>query len=210
MVLAIDIDGVLADFNRSYGRTFIKISGEDKFPAGWEDQLADNEFPPVWSWEGFYGYSPEVEKKVWTEAIFESKDFWRNLDPLPHTRWTLAVLNARAKAGDDVYFLTNRAGQRAKTQTEMWLYEHGMNFPTVILSGDKTPLLRALKVNFFVDDKPETIVDAAAVAASEGWKDFQLFIRDAPYNRQTTVPNCQRVGSVKEALITAGLWEPPC
>src|SRR5258706_7339654 len=97
-----------------------------------------------------------------------------------------------ANLGHEVYFITNRMGIRAKHQTEIWLYSLGMNYPTVIVTGDKLPILRSLGVNFFVDDRYETIMEVA-----EAKLPLKLYLRQAPYNYPRAYPdNVRQVLSV--------------
>lgn len=196
--LAIDLDGCLADFNLDYGRLFIELTGENHFPDDWEEQLAANTFPPVWNWETNAGYTQAQFKKVWSE-ITHNDGFWSGLGELPGARDVVRSLNKMANLGHDIYFITNRMGIRAKHQTEIWLYGLGMNYPTVIVAADKLPILRSLGVGFFVDDKPETVLEVA-----EANLDMKLYLRQAPYNYPRAYPNnVRQVLTVAEALKDA-------
>jgi len=196
--LGIDIDGCLANFNLDYGRLFIELAGVNKFDEDWEGQLEANTFPPVWNWETQAGYTPVQIKKVWSE-ITHNDGFWSGLGELPGAREAVKKLNKMANMGHEVYFITNRTGIRAKHQTEIWLYGLGMNYPTVLVAGDKLPLLKALGIGVFIDDKPETVQEVAQAALN-----IKLFLRDAPYNRDQTYPdNVNRVPGILEALKVA-------
>jgi hypothetical protein len=200
--VCLDIDGVLMNFTASYAAALAKVHGSDLLPNGWQ---VDPEFPPKWSWESHYGYTPAEEREVWQEHILKSNNFWLKLKPLPHARETLSVLNGLSKAGEiDLFFISHRMGLKAKYQTTMSLYENGIDFPCILFAEDKVPLLRALKANFFIDDKPETLMNVEAASHNEKWPDFNLYIQDAGYNRSVKVG--QRVANVKEALIAAGVW----
>lgn len=202
MVIVLDIDGVLANFTKAYGELLTKVGG-DKLPAGWQD---DPDFPAVWYWERAAGYSKEVEERVWSKYITQKgSHFWKNLEPLPTARESLMHLNSLIKQGHtECYFLTHRMGHGAKLQTEEWLYANGIDYPTVLMTGEKVPWLRLLKANFFIDDRPETIQDVARVAVEEKWPDFKLYLKQAPYNTALW----GKVGSaavVKDALVAAGV-----
>ena len=203
-ILAFDIDGVLANFTKAYGELLTKVGGE-KLPKGWQD---DPNFPPTWGWERPAGFSEEVENKVWTKYILqEGSLFWKNLEPLPTARETLMYLNGLVKKGAaECYFLTHRMGHNAKLQTEEFLFANGLDYPTVILAADKMPWLRLLKASFFIDDKMETVQDLSRVASEEKWPDFQLYLKQAPYNRALWGRGKEAM-TVKEALLTAGVWE---
>lgn len=194
-------DGVLADFNLAYGRLFIKTTGRNLFPADWEIQLKAEQFPTTWNWEKDWGYTAEESSKVW-RIITKDDQFWGSLDALPMAKDAIYKLNHMAKAGDDIYFLTNRMGYKAKIQTEAWLYGLGMDYPAVLLCADKFPVLKALNINFFIDDKTDTLLDVAEKLPQidQTQAPFYLFCRDAAYNRVPYPEAVKTVKTVMEAL----------
>lgn len=194
MRLALDIDGVLARFTDSYAHFLTRETGI-AFPRASED------FPQEWFWERAMGVTPEQEAKVWTERILQpGSKFWYKLHPMDGAGGIIRRLNDLTRVGHEVFFLTHRMGDKAKLQTERWLYSYGMNFPTVLLSGEKVPLIQALGVTFFIDDKPSTVVEAAEVME-------KVYLMNAPYNvREEMPPNVVRVRSAEEALMKEGLW----
>ena len=200
-IVTLDIDGCLADFTSAYAAALIAEDG-DRLPEGWQDSP---DWPGVWYWEREAGYGKDVEKRVWDEYILkEDSAFWENLEPMHGAREVLMELNGLVKAGKaETYFVTHRMGDRAKLQTEKWLYNHGCDYPTVFMAGDKIPVLRFLKPDFFIDDKPETV---SAVADSDSVMRDGLFLKMAPYNKDLwSDPRFQKAASVKDALITAGV-----
>ena len=199
--LALDLDGCFFDFSSSYADLLIEVSGQDLLPEGWR---TDPEFPKTWFWERAAGYSPEVEKEVWENHILTNNKFWRELDLLPYAKETLTYLNGLWRKGSEIYFISHRMGEKAKKQTEEALYDHGMDYPCVVFAADKVPYWRLIGTNFFIDDKPLTVIEVARVAKEEKWKNFRLFLQDAPYNRE--VSGVERAKTVKEALEKAGLW----
>lgn len=206
MKLAIDIDGCLADFSSAYGDLLIKVSGRDLLPV---DRKTNPDWPTTWYWERAAGYTKEIESEVWNNHILKTGTFWEDLEPMEHASGTVRRLNALSKH-HDIYFITQRMGVRAKLQTEKWLYELGMDYPTVCLvtKGDeKVAIMQALGISFFVDDKAETVVDASRLVDPAEPSKFQLYVKDAPYNRvQYPAGKVTVVGSVKESLEKAGLW----
>jgi len=205
MRLSIDLDGVCAQFNEAYAKILIKESGRDLFPPGltWEERP---ETFVCWDWDTFYGYTPQEIDKAWRHGIKNSTTFWEKLQPLEGATDAIKQLNRMAKSGDDVYFLTNRIGYRAKYQTEKWLYAQGCDYPTVFLVADKVPVIRALGIHFVIDDKLETINDLARVVEEEGWTGMKIYLKDAPYNREGRRQDIIVVGSINEALKAEGLW----
>lgn len=197
MKLAIDVDGVLAVFNNDYAKLIKKYGGPD-FPKNGPD------WPPCWNWEA--DVDAGIKKQCWDEITAEGSSFWHDLSPNPTTPHELTLLNNLAKEGHEVFFLTNRMGHNAKLQTEKWLYEYGIDYPTVILVGDKLPLIKLMKIEFFVDDRPETIWEVAA-AAKEHRLPVQgrVFLKEMPYNREHRHKESTAVSGIEEALQLAGL-----
>ncbi len=195
MVLVFDIDGCLANFTLAYGNLLISETGRDILPEGWRDQLeAGGDFPTVWDWEAAAGYTPEEATKVW-KKISSSKTFWKGLAPYAETRMTLKRIDALSK-DNEVIFLTHRSGNQVKRQTEMWLYDQGIKYPTVILSGDKAPMLNELKADFFIDDKLDTMNQVyMSFIETSGF-----YLLDRPYNQDGRVEGMRVATSVNEAL----------
>lgn len=206
IAIGVDIDGVLANFSLAYGELLIEVSGKDLLPQGWR---TNPEWPTTWYWEREAGYSKEVEKDVWENHILKNRSFWQDLEPLEWAPETVRQLNRLSVKGHNVYYITQRIGDGAKLQTERWLYELGSCYPTVCLVSnhlEKSPIIRALGLNFYIDDKAETVVDVSQLVVP-GENTFHLFVKDAPYNRvQYPAGKVKVVGSVKEALETVGLW----
>lgn len=202
--LGIDIDGCLANFNLAYGKRLAEANGNDLLPEGWKDKP---EVFVCWNWDSHYGYTPEIQNLVWRRDIINNPTFWGTLRGYPLTVETVKKLNFMAKAGMEVSFLTNRMGLMVKQQTEKWLYDIGIDYPTVIIASDKIPIIRAMGLNFYVDDKLETCNDLARVAEGEDLPvKGRVYMVDAPYNREGRHDGVRVVGSVKEALQEAGLW----
>jgi uncharacterized HAD superfamily protein len=197
--LGIDLDGCLCNFNDSYAKVLTEHTGI-VFPKN------SNTWPTEWYWERAAGVTKEQESWVWKNRILQKgSKFWQHLTPLEGAMETLKQLNKLSNNGHDIYFITNRPGDTAKRQTEEWLYEQGMDYPTVIISSDKLPVIHGLDLTFFVDDKIETIDEIA----NDIWhlKGGHLYLKIAPYNR--TNPNrgkYKEASSVAEALQQEGLW----
>lgn len=205
MTLGLDIDGVFAEFCSRYAKFLAEENGKDLMPVGWQDNVEIAY--PVWNWDSHHGYSNAIQSNVWRNKILSSPTFWATLSPMPTARESIRFLNTLSKNDHKIYFLTHRMGHRAKQQTEEWLYGIGMHYPTVLLSEDKVALVRALKIDTFVDDKLETCNDMARVAEGEGLavKD-RVFMVSAPYNQEGRHDGVRVVDSVKHALQEAGLW----
>lgn len=194
MRLAFDLDGCFVEFNAAYADLLIKTTGKDLFPKGWRDD--HDLLCPVWEYASHFGYTQEQEDKAW-ELINRDPEFWKNLRPMFGARAALRHINQLAKRGHDIYFITSRPGVMVKRQTEQWLYDMGIDFPTVIISFDKVPVLKGLKADMFLDDKLPTILAAAGV----GTPVDSTFLFSRPYNRADRPENAEYVvTSVAEAL----------
>lgn len=163
--LGFDIDGVLAEFTPAYQRLFIETTGRDDFHPG------DGVNPPDWNWPELRGYTREEVDTVWA-TIRRDPTFWLNLQPTKHTS-TLRALIEHLERTHEVYFITSRMGDRVKRQTELWLYEHLgylMNcrgvWPTVLIvgTGEKGAVCKALKLDAYIDDNWDNVVDCATTA----------------------------------------------
>jgi uncharacterized HAD superfamily protein len=207
MIIAVDIDGCLSNFTDSYTRLIHEETGI-QLPK------ASDEWPTTWYFdrEAFEkaGYDKikarMIEGHIW-DRIKKNETFWVKLQPLPLAQVTVTRLNDLAREGHDIYYLTHRMGIKAKLQTERWLYNLGMNFPAVIMSGNKVPILKSIGAEIFIDDKPDTIIEVAKSIRDEKLP-IRLYRKNAPYNQHPSWGDEVRsVGSVKEMLEKEGLWQ---
>ena len=181
MRIGFDVDGILANFIAHYQMLTVKMAGFDLFQPG------DIENPPTWDWPEMRGYDPVFMKRVWA-AIIESPNFWRNLPPLEDAR-TLALVAPDLQTRHDLYFITSRPSSKgAKRQTEAWLQEHiGIALPTVLISGEKGIACRALKLDAYIDDYHENIVNV--LEQSPG---TDAFLKSTNYNAAYRAPEMVR------------------
>lgn len=192
MRIGIDVDGILADFNYSYCKLAVEVTGRNLFP-----QLPYA--PPCWDYLQPLGYTPEEEKAIWG-VIIASDSFWKGLWPYQDTDTVLKRLTTRWD--DDIYFITNRPGKQAKIQTEVFLFNHGYTHPTVLVSGDKGPVAKGLKLDYFIDDKPSNCIDVA-----DGSKETKVFMLNCTWNTSNifAIEDITRVTSVGEFLDRIGV-----
>lgn len=197
--VCLDIDGVLADFNTAYHDLLVLVTGEDKFPQDYDPTQ-----PPVWHWEHHFGYTSEQEALVWTNHILKSPDFWVKLKPLKDASRVLFALDQMVRFNEiELYFITNRHGLNAKLQTEKWLYNHGVSYPTVLIAADKLPLLRTLNPAFYIDDKLETANDVQGVSIDG----LQSWLLATSWNTEGRRPDLNVAYDLIYALKESGLWK---
>lgn len=166
--IGIDVDGILANFNKAYREMLIKVSGRDLIPETFE--------PPTWNYATVFGYTKEEDAAAWKE-ITSDPIFWRRLGVLPGAR---EMLDAIDDARHAVYFITTRPGVSTQHQTETWLRNFVLA-PTVLIaktSEDKGVLARGLGLTHFIDDKPEN-----CLAVKSHIPSCHVYLLDALYNR---------------------------
>ena len=143
-VICIDVDGVLADFVLGF-----RVLANALYNA----PIYTTKEQSKWAFEDL---TRAQETSIWNK-IKLSSTFWTTLIPLATTQ-ELIKLQLLERL-ENLYFITNRPGYKAKHQTEEWLCTQGFKNPTVIQqpSGEKGEIVKALKATYMIDDKPENI-----------------------------------------------------
>ena len=114
--------------------------------------------PPDWNWHLTRGYTKDECRPVFA-AIAASPDFWLGLHEEPGCS-TLRMCVLDLMRYHDLYFVTNRMGADAKWQTEQWLILHlGIERPTVLISGMKGLVAKALNLDCYIDDNADNAND---------------------------------------------------
>jgi 5'(3')-deoxyribonucleotidase len=143
--IGVDVDGVLAEFIRQARLDFQKML---------DGRPADSVIQTGWGFDSI-GISREEERAFW-KHVDETPNWWMQLGRRPGTN-TLKRLCDKYR----VIFITNRkdgTGLPVDIQTATWLSDNfGIAYPTVLLSDDKGPLTRALKLDWFIDDRPKNV-----------------------------------------------------
>ena len=172
MRLGIDLDGVLVDFTKSYNALVKAELGID-LPA----------VALTWDYHLENGVTQQQSNQMW--EIIESTPFHGMMLPLKGALENLERLNVLSKQGNDIYFITSRTGHLAKFWTELWLKNHGMDLPTVLVTSDKGPVVKGLNLNVFVDDKPENNMDVLEATGylSNHSPGIRVYLPDHPYNQ---------------------------
>ena len=189
MRLGIDVDGVLAQFNDAFAGRLAVLTGVDHI--GGVARRADAF--PCWAWPKHFGYSKAEENAAW-ESVKRDHSFWAILRPYPDAKDALILLRSLRQNGHDIYFITARPGEHAKLQTERWLMDHGMVVPTVLISSSKGTCSRGLRLDFYVDDRPENCLDTAL------FHDTKTYLVSREWNRDFVDENVRRVANLSEAL----------
>lgn len=177
MKIAIDLDGVLVEWNHAFADLLQTMTGRpiDR-GLGW---------PQVWRWPQAAGVTKDEIRAAW-KFIDENPDWWAFLDATPDALLALTSGQLLQLTNDhDVYFVTNRWSS-ARRHSEAWLYQHlGTFHPVISCTGNKGPLFDALDIDVALDDKPENLLSAS--------KGTRLVLIDAPYNQWVTDHRLERM-----------------
>ncbi len=168
-VIGIDCDGVLASFEHGFAPLLTKTSGV-KFP-----DVGKPEWPPMWDWDKGLGITNQHRNAAW-DLVKANKTFWLDL---PAHKDAFAFLNwLSLRHNDDIYFITHRMGLNAKWQTERWIKLHGFTAtPTIVMTAEKGALCKAIKADFYIDDKLENCIDVRAQSPFT-----KCYVMERPYN----------------------------
>jgi hypothetical protein len=169
MIIGVDIDGVLANFNKAYRQRLISVTGRDLIPEVDCRGEAPGEEPPCWDYAPVYGYTKDEDRATWN-SIKNDREFWVNLSPLPGAFQALQRFVRLQDAGHEVYYITSRPGVEVQTQSLLWLLkQQGLGLPTVMIArGEKGLLAAGLQLTHFLDDRPENCFSVQIASPNTG------------------------------------------
>ena len=160
MIILVDQDGPLADFERG-------------FLEKWRAQFPHEFFMPLHQRKNFYvrdDYPKDLRDKV--ESIYFAPNFYLNLPPVTGS---IEALRTLFLLGHDVRICTSPLSRYENCVLEkyQWIEKHlGRDFTKrIILSKDKA----LIKGHFLIDDKPA--IENAETA------EWEHIIYDCPYNQ---------------------------
>jgi len=135
-----DVDGVIANFNKTFRETAAKIEG------GGGQMAAD------------------AMKRVW-DHISRTAQWWLQLEAYEPDQIERLYRVSRERRWE-VYFMTTRpssAGETTQFQTQWWLEMQGFPLPAVLtVPGSRGDAANALKLDIAVDDRLTNCVDIIA------------------------------------------------
>ncbi len=189
--LAIDIDGVLADFTWDMVKV-LRTLGVD---------LPEDYQSTDWGWTEA-NLPRDAMDKAW-RIIDSTPYFWENLRP--HMDNVLAMaefFHEHAGKDCDIFFITARkdgVGRSTKAQSERWLYSY-LGQPSEAISVlpvksglDKAEVIYALQLTHSIDDHTPTIVNNKSL--KNGHKAYLL---DRPWNQDGKFYDLKIVHSLRE------------
>jgi len=195
MMIALDIDGVLADFVAPFVRVLEKYADSGTIDLR---SITDPNF----------SNHPYLSQEMVSKCILEvSNDpiFWQQLEPLPPPdHWQ--ALNALS-AQERLVFITHRY-ERATYDigqvTSHWLKQHGIADPVVYFTQKhKSELIGELGIEVFVDDRHENCQDVAENT------DAVVFMPHRTYNQSFSHPRVQRIQDLTELFAYLDSSEQP-
>jgi hypothetical protein len=196
--LAIDVDGVLADWNTGFLKALRETSGRYLGPS----LLPQSYFlPPTWDWPEALGYTPDEIARAWAHTR-EEMFWWSDLRALPGAGAFLSRLSdVQNMEGWEVYFITSRGCHEPngtgfiKQQTEEWLEDLAVDCPTVIVRAQhKGDICAALRLDGLIDDKPSHLHEARRACGAG----FRTWLRAAPYNVEPLDPEVRVLHTLDE------------
>lgn len=161
--IGIDVDGVLSDWCLAFSmliRKYYGIANGYPIVSTYDERITD------WHWTEWYpGLTHEMNEHLWNNIIGkEEYDFWANIPILEEAK---SVDCVRLTEKNHVYFITNRPDNKYDELTGMhpryffsiqedtkgWLQDYLGIDASVIVTDDKGSVVKALKLDYFIDDK---------------------------------------------------------
>ncbi len=179
-IIALDIDGVIADIQPEFAFRLKRDFGIDEDPYLWES------YRPAIQYAG-------IVSEEWVTDQLNDVTFWRNVVPREDA-WHM--MNKWFMQGHDVYIITAR-GEHHKgsiAETEAWLDQWELNYNRLYHSqrgNEKYKVCLELEADFLVEDN----VNEAKAASENG---VTTYLLDHVYNRNQDIGQAIRVASFYE------------
>ena len=173
MNIGFDLDGVLANFHYGFSKIANELFGS---PI-----VKDINEVKAYRWEDWgYPLDKKQHNKVWREIDSKINNFWLDLEPLVENT-IFERMKKMEKENCNFFFITSRkntAGKSALSQTKDWIESCTAlkNF-SVIPSHRKGGILDRAEIDYFIDDLPENVIEAAIEAPK-----CKSFLLVRPYN----------------------------
>jgi len=183
-----DVDGVIANFNKTFRDTAARIEGGAD---------SHNRSDPTGR-----ALAADAMKRVW-DHISRTSQWWLELEAYEPEQIQRLYRTSRERRWE-VYFMTTRpssAGETTQFQTQWWLECNGFPLPSVLtVPGSRGDAANALKLDIAVDDRLTNCVDI--IAASRA-KAVLLLRRDDPTVRDQALARGIAVVNTLAAALDA-------
>ena len=185
--IGIDIDGILASWDDHFHQLLETQCGRE-LPHPGE--------PEVWDWPSMVCKCSKKELQKAYDFITENPAWWIQL-PVKDMEALEMLRILSYDSHYNFYFITSRHPDRAKFWTEVWLNNHGIPTPTVLLSNDKGFIAKGLNLTAFVDDNELNVVDVRQQSPKT-----RSYLVSRPFNKWANAPgmSIKRVNSLAEML----------
>jgi len=156
--VAVDIDGILADFCYQFCNKVNEIYGIKK--------IYHNYDAPHWDLYKWYDELEKVHIDKVLEEIYKDNHFWETIPVLQINNSGIELLKYIIKFREDIHitFLSSRDGIDVLLQTCKWLSrvlgENTSNY-NVVITNEKIDYIKNNKIKYFIDDKLQTALEAS-------------------------------------------------
>lgn len=173
MRIGIDLDDVLVDFIGTFTGIASDMFGIDRTIR-----------PIDWEWSN-YGLTKEQQGEVW-KAVENTYNFWETLG-VEQGASARSMLRFRVRSDFDLIFITARKpslGRSVQEQSAKWLdHRFNLRYPTVIVDNNKGPIAAALKLEYFIDDRPKNCLEIQAAVPN-----CKVFLKNSTHNTSYVAP----------------------
>lgn len=148
--IGVDIDGVIGNFIKHFSM-LLREMYRNHIPI-----IENSDNVPEWDMHKWFPLTEEEIDKGF-EEIGKSNSFWLQLELINQEHWERFIKEFN-NDDYDVYFITSRVnGIGIRSQTINWLEWNGWKNPQVILSTNKPYVINGIGINYFIDDKDDTV-----------------------------------------------------
>lgn len=189
-----DIDGVLANFDRSAAEVLKAVSGRNLLPPDFDEHTS-----PTWHWPQHFGYSESEVKALW-DAIAIDPDFWANLEEVSGMETLRCRWRTLLAAGHDMVFATARLGKDPLIQTKYWLHKHGCSYANVTITKEKGQFCADYFVDAYIDDRLQNIQDVVRKSPAT-----RAYLLNRLHNAAPIGSGYIRVPTIEEFLRLEGI-----
>lgn len=173
MRIGIDLDDVLVDFISTFTGVASDMYGIDR-----------NIRPIDWEWSN-YGLDKDQKSAVW-EKVKGTYNFWETLG-VEEGASLYSMRKLVSRSDVDLIFITARKptlGRSVQSQSARWLdHKFGLFYPTVIVDSNKGPIAAALKLDYFVDDRPKNCLEIMSAVPN-----CKVFLKNSTHNASYVSP----------------------